>query len=50
LNGNWQKAFWRILSNPTIEVIATIVLVLVLAWFVIQFGGLHAGGFVLFGR
>ena len=49
-NGHWQKAIWRILSDPTMEVVATIVVVLVATWFMVENGGLHAGAFVGFGR
>lgn len=49
-NGQWQKTIWRILSDPTMEVVATIAVVLVVAWFMIQSGGLHPGAFVGFGR
>ena len=31
----WQKTLWKIVSNPAIEVIAAIVVVLFAAWFVI---------------
>lgn len=32
----WQKALWKIVSNPAIEVIVAIVVVLFAAWFVVQ--------------
>jgi ABC-type nickel/cobalt efflux system permease component RcnA len=32
----WQKALWKIVSNPAIEVIAAIVVVLIAAWIVVQ--------------
>jgi hypothetical protein len=32
---DWQKTLWKIVSNPAIEVIAAIVLVLFAAWIVI---------------
>jgi CMP-2-keto-3-deoxyoctulosonic acid synthetase len=31
----WQKTLWKIVSNPAIEVIAAIVVVLFAAWIVI---------------
>jgi hypothetical protein len=33
---NWQKALWKIIRNPTIEVVATIVLVLLATWLIVQ--------------
>ena len=37
LTGNaWQKALWKILTNPTLDVVAAIALVLVATWFVVQ--------------
>ncbi len=36
LGHDWQKAIWRILKNPAVEVIAAIVLVLVAAVVVVQ--------------
>ena len=32
----WQKAIWKILTNPTFEVIAVMAAVLVSAWLVID--------------
>ncbi len=32
----WQKAFRRVVSNPAVEVIAAIVVVLLSAWIVIE--------------
>ncbi len=34
--GHWPKALWKVVKNPTIEVIAAIVLVLLAAWVVVQ--------------
>lgn len=34
--GHWQKALWKILTNPTVEVVAAIVVVLVAAWIVVD--------------
>ena len=33
---HWQKAIWKIIRNPTIEVVATIVLVLFATWLIVQ--------------
>ena len=33
---HWQRALWKIVTNPTLEVIAAIVVVLVAAWFVVE--------------
>jgi hypothetical protein len=49
-NGQWQKTIWKYLSDPTVGVAATLVVVLIAAWFVVQPGGLHPGAFALFGR
>jgi hypothetical protein len=36
-SGNvWQKAIWKILTNPALEVVAAIVIVLFAAWIVIE--------------
>ena len=47
-HGNWQRWIWRLLSNPAIEVVATLVVVMVAAWFLIESGPRDA--FPLFGR
>jgi len=36
LGHDWQKALWRIVKNPAVEVIAAIVLVLLAALVVVQ--------------
>jgi hypothetical protein len=36
LGNDWQKLFWKIVSNPAIEVIATIAVVLLSAWIAVQ--------------
>jgi hypothetical protein len=36
LGNDWHKVLRKILCNPTLEVVAAIVLVLLAAWFVIQ--------------
>jgi hypothetical protein len=41
--GNWQGTLWKIVTNPAIEVIAAIVVVLVAAWFVIDTDSLQKG-------
>lgn len=33
---DWQKALWKIVSNPAIEVVAAIVIVLLSVWIVVQ--------------
>lgn len=35
-DGNWQKAIWKILANPAIELVVTIAVVMVATWFLIQ--------------
>jgi hypothetical protein len=32
----WQKKLWKIMTNPTVEVLAAIAVVLVAAWVVVQ--------------
>jgi ABC-type nickel/cobalt efflux system permease component RcnA len=32
----WQKAIWKILTNPALEVVAAILVVLFAAWIVIE--------------
>ncbi|HXZ48429.1 MAG TPA: hypothetical protein VEG27_05370 [Usitatibacter sp.] len=32
----WHKILWRIVTNPTVEVVVAIVVVLISAWIVIQ--------------
>jgi ABC-type nickel/cobalt efflux system permease component RcnA len=32
----WQKTIWKILRNPTFEVIAAIVVVLFATWLIVQ--------------
>ena len=49
--GNWQKAFWKIVSDPTVEVVATLVVVMVATWFVLQNeAAVGQESLVLFGR
>jgi len=33
---NWQKALWKIIRNPAIEVVAAIVVVLFATWLIVQ--------------
>jgi hypothetical protein len=35
-HGNWQKVIWRLLANPALELVATIALVMVATWYLIQ--------------
>jgi hypothetical protein len=34
--GIWQKALWKIVSNPTVEVVAAIAVVMFSTWMVIE--------------
>jgi hypothetical protein len=34
--GDWQKTLWKIVTNPTVEVVAAIAVVLVAAWVVVE--------------
>jgi len=33
---NWQESFWKILRNPTVEVVAAIVVVLLSTWMLVN--------------
>jgi ABC-type nickel/cobalt efflux system permease component RcnA len=33
---DWQKALWRILKNPALEVVAAILVVMLAAWVVVE--------------
>jgi hypothetical protein len=33
---NWQVSVWKILRNPTVEVVAAIVVVLLAAWLLVN--------------
>jgi hypothetical protein len=35
IGNGWQKTLWKIVSNPAIEVVAAIVVVLFAAWIVV---------------
>ena len=51
-HGNWQKTLWKLLTNPAIELVATIVLVMIATWYLIQTEAVapSLGSGVLFGR
>ena len=36
LSRDWQKTLWKIVSNPALEVVAAIVVVLIAAWIVVH--------------
>ncbi len=36
LGTDWQKTLWKIVSNPAIEVLAAIVVVVFATWIVVQ--------------
>jgi hypothetical protein len=43
-SGNaWQKALWKIVRNPTVKVVAAIVVVMLAAWVVVQTEAEHRG-------
>jgi hypothetical protein len=42
-DSNWQKAIWKLLANPALELVATIALVMVATWFLIQNDGVQQG-------
>ena len=33
---NWQKALWKIIRNPAIEVVAAIVVVMFATWLIVE--------------
>ena len=37
LGNDWRNALWKIVSNPALEVLAAIVVVLFAAWIVVSF-------------
>jgi hypothetical protein len=51
-HGNWQKTLWKLLTNPAIELVATIAVVMVATWYLIQTESVAPtlGTGVLFGR
>ena len=34
--GNWQRAIWKLVTNPAIEMVATILVVMVATWYVVD--------------
>jgi len=40
---NWQGTLWKIVTNPAIEVVAAIVVVLIAAWVIVDTDSLHQG-------
>lgn len=52
INGNLQKTLWKLLTNPAIELVATIAVVMVATWYLIQTEAVapNLGSGVLFGR
>ena len=40
---DWQGTLWKIVTNPTIEVVAAIVVMLIAAWVVIDTDAIHKG-------
>ncbi|HET7732069.1 MAG TPA: hypothetical protein VFK48_18750 [Usitatibacter sp.] len=34
--GTWQKTLWKFVTNPTVEVVAAIAVVILSAWVVVQ--------------
>ncbi len=50
---DWQGTLWKLVTNPAIEVVAAIVVVLIAAWIVIDTDALQGGTHqfpVLFGH
>jgi hypothetical protein len=43
-SGNgWQKALWKILTNPAVELVAAIVVVMIAVWVVVETEAEHRG-------
>ena len=51
-HGIWRKTLWKLLTNPAIELVATIVLVMIATWYLMQTEAVapSLGSGVLFGR
>jgi hypothetical protein len=48
---NWQKTAWKWISVPGTELVATLALVMLATWFLVQDGGLlHGAGFPVFAQ
>jgi hypothetical protein len=51
IHGNWQKTIWKLLTNPAIELVVTILLVMIATWYLFQTEGVDARiGLPPFGR
>ena len=35
-SGDWQKTLWKIVTNPTFEVVAAVIVMAFAAWIVVQ--------------
>ena len=46
----WHRTFWKLLTNPAIELVVTIALVMVATWYLIQAEPIDPTAFPLFGR
>ena len=51
-SSHWYRTFWKIVSNPTLEVVAAVVVMLLAAWIVIDTASeeKHQNIPVLFGK
>ena len=36
IGNHWYKALWKIVTNPTFEVVAAMLVVILATWFVVQ--------------
>jgi hypothetical protein len=43
IRDEWRKTLWKIVSNPTVEVVAVLLVVALAAWEVLQMEGMHRG-------
>ena len=47
---SWHRIIWKLVTNPAIEIVVTIALVMVATWYLVQAEPLDPTAFPLFGR
>ena len=47
---HWHRTLWKLLTNPAIEIVVTVALVMVATWYLIQAEPIDPTAFPLFGR
>ena len=53
MHGNhegWQDTLWKLLTNPGVELVATIAVVMVATWYLIEAGPMDPSGVPVFAR